>query len=164
MRFIPYILYLLLIAFFRTNLVALFTFGSAQIYLTALVVLLVALHQDDLTSLWFGFAAGLIYDAPDPEFMGASMIILSLLGVVTSIIKRRFNLDSLKGRVLLVVVGLLVYSIPYTIIYVSTGIGEFFESLVKGSFLSIIYTGLVGWIFFMFHSGHLSYKKIKSIF
>ena len=164
MRVLPYALYLFLIAFYRTNLLSLFSIGPIQIYLSALLVILVALNKDDLTALWFGLAVGFIYDAPNPEFLGTHMIILSLVGIATSIIKQRFNLESMKSLILLVIVGLLVYSIPYTIIYVSTGAGEFFRFTVERSLGSVAYTALLGWLFFMFQSGRLSYQKLKSIF
>lgn len=164
MRFIPYILYLLLITFYRTNLMELFSIGPARIYLTALLVILVALNKDNLTSLWFGFATGLIYDAPNPEYLGVHMLLLALIGLATSVLKQRFNLDSMKGLVFLVIGGLFVYSVPYTVIYVSTGAGEFFRSMGQSALLSIIYSGFVAWLFFMFQSGRLSYQKLKSIF
>ena len=110
MRFIPYILYLFLIAFYRTNLADLMTVSSISVYLTALIVILVALHKNHLTVVWFSFAAGLIYDAPDPSHMGVSMLILTAIGVAVSQAKDRFNLDSLKSRILLIMGGLMVYA------------------------------------------------------
>ena len=164
MRYLPYILYLLLIAFYRTNLMELFSIGPARIYLTALLVILVALNKDDLTALWFGFFAGLVYDAPNPEYLGVHMVLLAVIGLTTSILKQRYNLDSMKSLVLLVIGALFVYSVPYTIIYVSTGAGEFFHSMGQSALLSILYSGFVAWLFFMIQSGRLSYQKLKSIF
>jgi len=164
MRFIPYILYLLLVAFFRTNLHDIFTFGLIEIYLAPLLVILVALNKDILTALWFGFTVGIIYDAPDPHYLGTQMIILSLIGAITAQMKERFNLESLKSRVLLVMTGLFVFAIPHTLIYTTSGTEEFFRILLRGAIPSIVYTSAIGWIYFMFHSGRISYAKLKALF
>lgn len=164
MRLIPYLLYLYLIAFYRTNLIELLSIGPAQIYLTALAVILVALHKDYLTAIWFACAAGFIYDAPDPAYLGVSMIILSIIGMGVSQAKDQFNLDSLKSRFLLILAGLLVYAIPHTLIYTTSGSEEFFRLLFGVSLPGILYTALVGWLFMMIQSRRFSFAKLKSIF
>lgn len=164
MRFIPYLLYMLLIAFYRTNLLDLFAIGAIEIYLTALIVLLVALNKDFVTAVWFGFAAGLIYDAPHPSLLGVHMILLSAIAAAISQAKEHLNLESIQSRLLLILAGLLVYSVVYTLIYTTSGSSEFFRLLLPVTIPSVIYSAVVGWIYFMFHSGRLSYSRIKSIF
>ena len=164
MRFLPYILYLLLIAFYRTNLMPVFSIGAVQIYLTALIVLLIALNKDYLTTLWFGFAAGLVYDAPDPSHLGIHMLLLVFIGASASEAKERLNLESIKSRLLLVVSGLFLYSIPHTLIYATSGISEFFRLLIEVAIPSVIYTAFLGWLYFMLQTGRLSYARLKSIF
>jgi rod shape-determining protein MreD len=164
MRFIPYILYLLLIAFYRTNLIDLFSIGAIEIHLTALIVLLVALNKDFVTALWFGFAAGVVYDAPHPSHLGVHMLILSAVAAGTSQAKEHLNLESIQSRLLLILAGLFVYSILYTLIYATSGSSEFFRLLIPMTIPSVIYSTILGWIYFMIHSGRLSYARLKSIF
>jgi len=164
MRYLPYLLYLLLIAFYRTNLIGLFSIGSAEIYLTALIVLLVALNKDYLTTLWFSFAAGLIYDAPDPSHLGVHMLILIVLGLAASHAKERLNLDSITSRLLLILSGLFVYSLPYTLIYATSGTTEFFRLLIRVAIPSVLYSTVLGWGYFMIQTGRLSFARLKSIF
>jgi rod shape-determining protein MreD len=164
MQSIPYILYLLLIAFYRTNLVSIFSIGAIEIYLTALIVLLVALNKDYLTTLWFGFAAGLVYDAPDPSYLGVHMLILVTIGLAASQAKERLNLESMKSRLLLVISGLFVYSIPHILIYGTSGSSAFFLLLIQVALPSVIYSTVLGWLYFMIQSGRLSYARLKSIF
>lgn len=164
MRIIPYILYLLLIAFFRINLSDIFAIGGIEIILTPLLVILVALYKEPIEAVWFGFAAGLVYDATDPSHLGIQMLILSLMGVATAHIKERFNLDSLKSRVVIVGIALIIYAIPHTLIYTTSGTSEFLRLMFYVTLPSAIYTTIVAWIFFLFRAGHLSYGKLKSLF
>lgn len=164
MRLVPYLLYLLLIAFFRTNLIDFLSIGPIQIFLTPLIVLLVALRKDYLTALWFGFAAGLIYDAPDPSYLGVQMLILSILGLATAQARTRFNLESSKSQVLLVWGGLLVFLIPHTLIYGTSAADNFLSLFFRSTLPSSIYTAFLGWLFFMINSGRLSLQKLKTIF
>lgn len=163
MHFIPYLFYLLLIACYRTNLIGLLSIGAIEIYLTALIVLLVALNKDYLTTLWFAFAAGLIYDAPDPSHLGVQMLILILLGLAASHAKESLNLDSIKSRLLLLLAGLFLYSLPYTLIYATSGTAEFFRLLIRVAIPSALYSTVLGWFYFMFQTGRLSYARLKSI-
>lgn len=160
MRFIPYLLYLFLIAFYRTILADFLSIGPVEILLVALIVILVALSEDYLTSLWFGFAAGLVYDAPDPSHFGVHMVLLSFLGVLMVRAKERFNLESRIGRVLLIAAGLMVYSVPYTLIY-NSGVGDLSRLLLRSAIPSVLYTSLIAWIFFVIKSNALSRNKIK---
>lgn len=164
MRYVPYVLYLLLIAFYRTNLIDIFSIGAIHIYLTALIVLLVALNKDYLTALWFAFVAGLVYDAPDPIHLGVHMILLSLLSIAASRAKERLNVESLKSRLVLIVCGLTIYAIPETLIYATSGSREFFRVFFHVALPGVVYTAMVGWVFFLFQTGRISWTKLKSIF
>lgn len=160
MHFVPYLLYLFLIAFYRTILADFLSIGPVEILLVALIVIMVALDKDYLTSLWFGFAAGLIYDAPDPAHFGVHMVLLSFLGILTVRAKERFNLESRVGRVLLIAAGLFVYAIPYVLIYDSGG-GDFLRLLLRSVIPSVLYTSLIAWIFFVIKYNAVSRKKLK---
>lgn len=164
MRVVPYIFYLLLIACYRTLLAGLLSFGMAQIDLAALIVLLTALSKSEMEAVWFGVAAGLMYDAPDPSRLGVHALIFAVMAAATSQAKERLNLDSIQSRMILVLAGLVFYSIPYTLIYPTSGTSEFFRLLWTAALPSIIYTAALAWIFFMVQSGRLSYARIRSIF
>lgn len=164
MVIIPYVLYLLLIACYRTLLSGLLSIGQAQIDLAALIVLLTALSKTEMEAVWFGVAAGLIYDAPDPSRLGVHALIFAVMAVATSQAKERLNLDSIQSRMILVLAGLIFYSIPYTLIYPTSGTSEFFRLLWMAALPSIVYTAALAWIFFMLQSGRLSYARIRSIF
>ncbi|MEZ5358789.1 MAG: rod shape-determining protein MreD [Candidatus Zixiibacteriota bacterium] len=163
-RFIPYILYLYLIACFRTLLVEPLSIGNIQLYLTPLIVMLVALHKDHITALWFGFAAGIVYDAVDPAHMGVQIVILSAIGIITAQAKDRFNLESLKSLILLLSVGLIAFAIPHTLIYTTSGVSEFGRLFLQVTLPGVVYTAFIGWLFFMIKTGRISYKKFKELF
>lgn len=164
MSIIPYVLYLLLIACYRTLLSGLLSIGQAQIDLAALIVLLTALNKSDMEAVWFGVVAGLIYDAPDPSRLGVHALIFAVMAAATSQAKERLNLDSIQSRMILILGGLIFYSIPYTLIYPTSGTSEFFQLLWKAALPSIAYTAALAWIYFMLQSGRLSYARIRSIF
>jgi rod shape-determining protein MreD len=164
MRIVPYILYLLLIACYRTLFAGLLSIGDAQIDLAALIVILVALNKSEMEGVWFGLAAGLVYDAPDPSRLGVHALLFAVMALATSQAKGRLNLDSIQSRMILVLAGLIFYSIPYTLIYSTSGSSEFFRLLWMAALPSIVYTAALAWIFFMMQSGRLSYARIRSIF
>lgn len=164
MRVVPYILYLLFMSLFYTNLHDVTSIGPAQIYLAPLLVFLVSLNKKYLEALWFSFVAGVVFDAQDPAHLGAHALILSLLSMATFFARERFNLDSLKGQILLVMVGLLVYSVPATLLYTTSGSDEFPKALLRVGLTSVAYTTALAAVFFLFQSGQWSYQKIKSLF
>ncbi|MCK5124922.1 MAG: hypothetical protein KAR42_01595 [candidate division Zixibacteria bacterium] len=163
-RLIPYILYLYLIAMYRILLADALAIGPVQIYLTPLIVMLVALNKDYIISLWFGIAAGLIFDCIDPSHMGVQMIILSAMGIVTSRVKERFNLESQKSLVLLLATGLLIFTIPHTLIYTTSGFSEFGRIFIRVVIPGIIYSTSIGWLYFMIKTSRISFHKIKELF
>jgi rod shape-determining protein MreD len=164
MRVIPYVVYLLLIACYRTLLAGVLSIGQAHIDLAALIVLLLALNKEEKETVWFALAAGLIYDAPDPSRLGVHALIFTVMAVMALQARERLNLDSIQSRLILVLAGLVFYSIPYTLIYPTSGSSEFFRSLWSAALPSIVYSAILAWIFFMAQSGRLSFARIRSIF
>lgn len=163
-RVIPYILYLYLIACYRTLLVDPFSIAGVEIFFTPLIVMLVALHKDHITSLWFGFMAGVIFDAVDPTHMGVQIVVLATMGIITAHAKERFNLESLKSLVFLLTIGLIAYAIPYTLIYTTSGVNEFGRLFLRFALPGVVYTAFVGWLFFMIKTGRISFTKFKELF
>jgi len=164
MRLIPYVLYLFLIAFDRTLLSGLIAIGPAQLYTAALLVLLVAQHKSYTTALWFGIAAGVVFSAPDPSRMGIQMFVLAFLAAALAQLKVRFNLDSLRSRFLLLVGGLVMYAIPHTLFFTTAGSDAVGFTFLRVALPSIAYSAVVGWLYFMIQTGHLSFTKIKTLF
>ncbi len=164
MRYLPYLLYLLIVACDRTLLSGWLSLGPVQFNLAPLLVLLVALRKPYLAALWFGFVAGLVYDAPDPAHLGMQSVMLCLLGIITSRAKDRVNLESTISRMLLVVIGLIIHAVPQTLVYVTSGPSEPVRLLLTVGFPGALYTALIGWIYFMVESGQLSYRRLRSMF
>lgn len=164
MRFVPYLLYLFLIAFDRTILADLIAIGPAQVYVTALLVLLVALHKSYITALWFGVAAGFVFGAADPARMGIQMLVLAVLSAVLALLKVRFNLDSLRSRFLLVVGGLVLYAVPHTLFFTTAGVESLWYALARVALPGVVYSAAVAGLFFMIQTGRLSPARVKALF
>lgn len=164
MRFVPYVLYLFLIAFDRTILADLVAIGPAQVYVAALLVLLVALHKSYPVALWFGVAAGAVFGAADPSRMGIQMLVLAFLGAVLALLKGRFNLDSLRSRFLLIVGGLVLYAIPHTLFFTTAGAESFGYALLRMALPSVAYSAAVGWLFIMIQTGRITSARMKALF
>jgi rod shape-determining protein MreD len=164
MRVIPYLLYLLLIAFYRTMLGDFVAVGSARISLAALIVLLIALRKTTVTAIWFGAAAGIVWDTPDPHFLGVQTLFLSLIGYLASVAKERLNLESINSRLLLVAAGLAAYGLLNSVIYAQPTQSGYFTTLVTIILPGIVYTIVAAWVYFLVESGRISWARIKSIF
>jgi cell shape-determining protein MreD len=164
MRFVPYLLYLFLIAFDRTILADLIAIGPAQVYIAALLVLLVAQHKSYTLALWFGVAAGVVFGAADPSRMGIQMLVLAFLGAIMALLKVRFNLDSLRSRFLLIVGGLVLYAVPHTLFSTTAGAESFGYALLRVALPSIAYSAAVAWLLFMIQTGRFSSARMKALF
>lgn len=164
MSLIPYTIYLFVIAFFRPQEHHVFSIAGAEIFVAPLLVMILALNKSSFVSLWFGVAAGLIYDSYDPSHMGVHLLILATLGLGVSIFKSQFSLESIKNRIIFISIGLLLYSIPYLLIYKTSGTSEFLAGFLTVSLPGVIYSAFVGGLFFMLQSGRLSFRNIKAMF
>lgn len=153
MRAIPYLLCLFFIAFFYTNLSDLLAIGPARIMLVAAAVLFVALYREYLISLWFACAAGFVYDVRDPSHLGAHMLILAILSIATSFAREHFNLASIRSQIILLTIGLILYAVPTTLIYGTSGVTEFWGLLWSWAFPSIIYTAALSAAVLVLFSG-----------
>lgn len=109
MTLLPYIGLLFVTGFYEVMLRAPLTVWNAQIELPVLLVVFVAMYQDDLTALWFGFFAGMVAGAGNIALVGASSLLFAGLGFGSYHLRNRLNLASRPARVLLVVVAVLLY-------------------------------------------------------
>lgn len=161
MKIIPYLLYLLLLGGHQVITREPTMILGAPINLTAFVVLAVALYKPEVVALWFGFAAGLVVAAVEPDMMGYYAVATAVLGVVCFHVKKRLNLDSFYSKLVLVFAGVLVHNGLTMLILQPQGLLPQFWSSV---FLSAVYTTVVSIVFFLLKEGIVTKDKVKTIF
>ncbi len=161
MRIVPYVLYVLLIAFHEVIFKDVTSVHAATINLPALLVVLVAVYKSELAAVWFGFVAGLIMSVAMTGQMGWFALLMAGLGLATWHVSRRLNLESLYSKMLLILGGILMHNIFLLLI---TGVDDFFYRLFAVALTGAIYTTVVAWVFFLFKEGHITYSKIRSLF
>lgn len=161
MRIIPYILYLLLVAFHEVIFRDLTAIYGVTIYLPAFLILAVALYKSELTVVWFGFAVGLVTSAGAPAVVGWFGLLGAAIGAAAFHLRERLNLESLASKLLLMSLGILTYSIVETIIVRPDG---FWYILGTQVLPGTVYTTVLAWVFFLFREGRLTAKKIRAMF
>jgi cell shape-determining protein MreD len=162
MAIIPYLFYLLLIAFDAVILKDAVAIHVATINIPALVVLMVALYKDDVPAVWFGFFAGLVAAAGGPpDQLGWQALIMATLAAVGFFVRERLNLDSLRARLLVILIGVLLHNLISLALSRSDGwLVYLFSYVLAGA----IYTTILAWLFFLVKEGQLTVEKIKAIF
>ena len=161
MRLIPYIAYLMLIACHQVILKDLTDIFGVALSLTAFLVMAVAISKSELTSLWFGFVAGLVMLAGRPELMGAGAVITAMLGLAAFHVCERLNLESLYSKLLLVLAGVILHNV---LILLMMNWSEFFGLFLVSVLPSAVYTTVLAWVFFRIRDGQLTFRKIRSVF
>ena len=161
MRIIPYLIYLLIVAFYEVTLIDLTAVWGVTFDLPAIFVLGVALYKSEGTALWFGFAVGLVSGAATPTLMGWHGLITALLGLTAFHFRERLNLDSLWSKLLLVIAGTLVYNVMMAAV---DGLDGYFRQLWTVILPGTVYTAIVAWIFFLFKEKRVTIQKIKALF
>ena len=109
MRFIPYILYLFLLALYLTILRDITYICGAQIDLAVLMAALVALYKSEMTTFWFAVCIAIISGTPLLDLLPWEMIILVIPALIVNQISARINLESLTSRLILVAGYLLIH-------------------------------------------------------
>jgi cell shape-determining protein MreD len=162
MAIIPYLLYLLLIAFDAVILKDAISIKVATINMPVLVVLIVSLYKDDVTAVWFGFFAGLVAaSGGPPSQLGWQALIMAAFAAVGSLVRERLNLDSLRARLLVILIGVLLHNLINLALSRSDGWLVFvFSYALAGA----VYTTILAWLFFLGKEGRLTAEKIKTIF
>jgi len=161
MRIIPYLLYLLLVAFHEVIFRDLTAIYGVTINLPAFLILAVALYKPELTVVWFGFAVGLVTSAGVPSVVGWFGLLGAAVGAVAFHVRERLNLESLASKLLLMSLGILLYSILETTISRPDG---FWYILGTQVLPGTVYTTVMAWVFFLFCEGRLTAKKIRAMF
>jgi len=161
MRIIPYILYLFLLAFHLTIVKDITVIYGAFIDFTVLMVALVALYKGESTALWFAVCVGIIAGSVRLSLMPWEMLLLVIPAFVINQISARINLESMTSR--LMIVGLFLFLHQAVIELVVSTEGYLF--LLYASVLpTTIYSLVVGWIIFQMLDGHITWKKVKTLF
>lgn len=161
MRLIPFLFYLVLIALHAVIFEDLTAILSAKINLAAFIILAVAVYKGELTSLWFGFCAGLVAGAVLPNAIGWYALFGAVLGLLGNRLKDRLNLESLAARLVIVFGGVLVFNLAIILVVQSEGFGHLWWAT---GLTGAAYTTLLAIIFFSFKHGVLTGRKVKSIF
>ena len=162
MRVIPYLIYLVFIAFYVVILQTPTSILTASINLPALIVLTVAIYKDHVPATWFGFAAGLVaFAGGPPSQLGWQGLIMAALALAACQIRDRMNLESLRAKLLLVLAGLLVHNVAVLLVSRADG---FLLNLVTYVLAGAVYTAVLAWLFFLVKERVLTVEKIKSIF
>ena len=160
-RILPFLLYLILIAFHSVITEDLTAILSAKINLTAFIIMAVALYKGELVSLWFGFFAGMVAGAVVPHTMGWYALFGASLGVLAFHMKERVNLDSLAARLLITFVGAFLFNLAAELVTEPEGFAHLWWS---AGLTGALYTTALATIFFAIKHGLLTGRKVKSIF
>jgi len=158
---IPYLLYLFFISGYEILLRDHLIVAGVTINLAALMVVAVATYKSELTSMWFGFAVGLVLGASEPRLMGWYTLATATLGLTAFYLRTRLNLDSLKARLILVFGGVLTYNIALLVIHWSN---QFLLRVFDTALLGAIYTVLLAWVFFSVKDGRWTMARLRSLF
>lgn len=161
MKYIPFAIYLILLAGYEVLLRELLSNYGIYFNFPAFIVLLLVLHKSEQTALWFGFAAGVVLSAGHPHLMGYQAASLAALGIAAWHVSRRLNLESVNTKLLLIFSGVLVHNI-ITVVF-STPVA-YWISQWYSVFLGAIYTGLLAALFLLVQKGDLTMRRIKAIF
>lgn len=160
-RVTPFILYLVLIAMHEVILREATAISTARIDLPGLLVLVVAMYKPELVSTWFGFAAGLVMAAGNPDLFGWHALTMAALGLAAFHVRERLNLESLYAKLVLIAGGILVHNTLSLLIIGGAG----FLYLFRASALTgAVYTTVVAWVFFLFKEKKITYQKVRAIF
>ena len=161
MRVIPYIIYLLIIGLNQVVLRDATSVYGASLNLAAFLVVAVALYKSEVSAAWFGFAAGIVASAGEPQLIGWYALIFALLGIIAHNVKERVNLESLYSKLLLIFGGVLIENVVALLI---VGPNAFFYRLWSVALTGTVYTVVIALVFFLFKEGIVTAQRIRSIF
>ena len=161
MKAVPYILYLLLIAFYLTILSDLISIFGIRFDLVAMLVVLVGLFKNETVALWFALSVALVAGTQRLDIMPWEMLVLGGGALIVNQVSLRVNLESVMSR--LIVVGVFVF-FHQIIQSLFISYESIFYSLYKIILPSVLYALVVAWLFFRIKDGNITWLKIKSLF
>lgn len=160
-RYIPYLLYLWLIALHQVILSDLTVILGVKINIVMLIVVIVALFKSEITTLWFSFIAGLVGYVGNVGLLGWYILFTVIVAMIVYYMKIRMNLESMKTKTLFLIGGVLAHNI---LLLILSNLDNFFLFFITQALPGAFYTMLIGWIFLLIKEENLTYKKIRSIF
>jgi len=161
MKYLPFLLYLLLVALHQVFLREISSVAGASINMAAFLVIGVALYKSEITAIWFGFVVGITLAAGEPTEVGWHALTLSLIGLTAFHLCNRLNLDSLRAKLLLMFGGVFIHNILSLLIRWED---DLLLRLIDDAAAGALYTTLLGWLFFLVKDGRLTMKKMRDLF
>ncbi len=161
MRVLPYLLYLLILACYQVILAPLIAIGGVAFDLAALLACGVALYKTEMTSLWFGFFAGLVVAVAQPDLLGWHAVGLALIAVAAFHLRDRLNVESLSARLLLVTGGALVHQLAIILIDPSL---RALPLLWQLAIPAAVYTTVAAFIFFLVKDRYITIQRVRELF
>lgn len=160
-KYIPYLIYLWLIALHNVFLADLTSIFGIKINLTILIILLVTVFKAEIDILWFSFVAALVAYAGMNEMLAIYILLTTGLAITAYHLKERMNLEATPAKLLFVLSGVVIHNI---ILLILSGLDNFFILLVKQGLLGSVYTSIIAWVFFMAKEKRITFRKLRSIF
>jgi hypothetical protein len=158
MSFIPYILYLVLIAFHQVVFRDATSILGITINLPAIIILSVALNKSEFIACWFAFFGAIIMCAGTPLVMGMQALLLVILSLILCHVRERLNLDSMVTKLSLLMVGILLHNIFSIVINQSV---EFVYQLWRFALPGTIYTGIAAYLLYGLSSSALFGRRSR---
>jgi rod shape-determining protein MreD len=160
-RYLPFLIYLFVIAGHQTLTLELTSIFGATVNLAGIMVIMVAMFRSEMEALWFGFAAGLVVGTSQIPLMGWFAMSLALLGMVAYYIKESMNIESFYSRLVVLLIGLIVQNLFMAL---ATNPEEFIHLAWSWALPSGIYSSLIAWMILLVRDGSLSPRSFRSIF
>lgn len=161
MSIIPYVIYLYLLGFHVTIFSDVSSIFGVTIDLAGLMVCLVAIYKKEMTALWFALAAAIVVGATRLDLMPWEMLFLGILAIGVKQLSIRVNLESVASRLVLLAVGILFHRLAMSLA-ISTA--DFFMMLYRYLLPGVVYTWVLGWIYFLYRDGHLTWARFRALF
>jgi hypothetical protein len=160
MKFIPYIFYLYVLAFYNTVLSDLFSIYGVNLDLPLLMVTIIALYRTETTALWFAIGVAVISAIQRLDMMPWEILALGGIAVVANQVSLRMNLESIASRLIVLAVFLLIHNVFITLVM---SFDNFPFVLYRYILPGTIYTMFLGWLVFLFKDGLFSLRKVKAL-
>lgn len=160
-RYIPYVLYALLLGLYEVILGDLTSIAGFKVNLLILIVAVVALHKSEIESAWAGFFLGLVGISMNPELLGWEALVVSFLAIAVFRSRQKLNMDSVWSRVAVVAGAALVFTSFQVMLESWSSLPRRLLEYVPPV---VIYTSLVAWLFFLVKDGKITFKRFRRIF
>jgi hypothetical protein len=161
MKIIPYLFYLYVLAIYNTILSDIISIYDVTIDLAAVMVGLIALYKSESVAVWFSLMAAFVVGTPRLELVPWEMVVLAISALIINRASNRINLEAVSSRLLMLAALILVHG---TIMALLTSRGELVYMVYRMVLPVTAYSLLLGWLFFLFKDGHITWKKMKAIF